>query len=365
MRKILHILTLAAVMLMVAQMAAFGQASTAPTSTTLASAVTDARANRISVSSATGFVASTGNLDYGVFVEHEFMRITAVSGTIISVQRGQANTVATSHKSGARVWVGQYGNSPSSGTATGGPFVLNRLEGSCTSTAYTYLPIIQVNANAIGGQGMYNCNNGQWVWQTLLDDYGVGMTRFCMPDGLNALGLLTSFGDTAAPFVVGNNQTPVAGTLYYGTVWVPQTTLLTGISILNGTVASTDSYVAMLFRADGTPLANTALAGITASGIGRFQDLAFTGTYMATGPARYWIGIQSAGTTLRFRNINLTPGATTAGLGAFYGMLGSSLTMVYGSIPSALATGGTAPNTAATALPTTLINATAPVACGY
>lgn len=359
-KKMLHILTLAAVLLTVFPLDSFSQST--PTSTTLSAAMDD-RATRFIVASATGFVASTGTLDYGVFVDREFMRITAVSSTTITVQRGQANTNQTSHRSGARVWVGRYSNSVIPGSA-GGPFVQSALRGSCTASGYSFLPVIQVNANATDGQAMYNCNNGQWLKQTLLDDIAPTLTRYCMPPGLQALALLTTNGDANAPFVVGNNQTPVAGTVYYGTIEIPRTMLVTGLSILNGTVAGTDDLYMGLFRADGVLLANTLLTGTAASGIGRFQDIALTATFLATGPARYWISVTSEGTTTRFRNVNLTPGASTAGLGAFIGMLGSSFVNTAPALPNLTASVAAA-NPTTGSLPTTLIANTAPIACVY
>lgn len=81
------------------------QAQTAVTTTALSAAVS-LTANTINVVSATGFTASTGSVDYYVYVDREAMRITAVSGTIISVQRGQLRTGNNSHRSGAIAFVG-------------------------------------------------------------------------------------------------------------------------------------------------------------------------------------------------------------------------------------------------------------------
>ncbi len=362
MKRILNILTLAAVLL-VLQATAYSQSQ--PTFTTLSSAITDQRATRIAVTSATGFTASTGTRDYAVFIDNELMRITNVSGTQITVQRGYTNTNATSHKSGAIAIVGLVASQAAPDTA-GGVFIQSPARGSCSPSSYPYLPLIQVNANALGGQATYNCDNGQWNAGTLPSAASAPIiTRACTPPGLQALALITSDGNANAPFVVGNNMTPVAGSVYYGTIEVNSTRVLTGLSVLNGTVAGTDAVDVYLFAADGRPIAHSAFAGTTASGTDRFQDIPFTATLLATGPTRYWVAYQTSGTTTRFRNVNLTPGSSTAGLGAFIGMLGSSVTAVFGSIPSALSTAGTAPNTAATALPTTLIANTAPISCLY
>jgi len=113
-------------------------------------------------------------------------------------------------------------------------------------------------------------------------------------------------------------------------------------------------------------LGNTATAGTVAASIAQFQDIDLTATILVTGPARYWVGVQINGTTTRFATVNLTPGATTAGLGAFIGMLGSSVTGTLATIPN-LSTyqQGTGTLAALDARPSSLIANTAPVACIY
>lgn len=364
-RKRFFILTLVAVLLALNPGFApriFAQAAQ-PTFTTLAAALT-ANASSMKVTSATGFTASTGNLDYLAFIDHELVRLTTVNSTTIGIQRGVSRTGASAHLSGAYVVVGPAPQA--AGTAsgqTGGPFISTPMNGTCTASAYPILPLIQVNPNSLGGQAMYNCQNGFWVAQTLLNTLdSVVPGRVCTPPGLQSLSLLTSFGSAGNPFDVGNNLTPVSGTVYYGTIYMPETRVLTGLSGLNGSVAGTDSLLYGLWRSDGAKvLANTLVAGTTASGILRFQDIAFTSSVIATGPARYWVGVQTNGTTTRLRTINLTPGATTAGLGEFVGVKGSNFTGTFGTLPTLLAGGSPATG----ALPTTLINASAPIMCAY
>lgn len=354
--KLFQVLMLVAVLLAVS-MNAFSQ--TQPTSTTLSAAISDERTTRFTVASATGFVASTNSLDYGVFIDREFMRITAVSGTTITVQRAQAATRASTHRSGARVVVGRYGSSAASGTDAGGPFIQSAPNGSCTVTNYPFMPLIQVNANATGGQAIYSCQNSQWVKNTLPEDVPMTFTRYCtVPSGaLAALNLVTSFS-TAGGFGFGTNTTPVAGTVYYGTLELPRTMWITGLSALNGQVAATDVVRLQIYRADGVSLGNTALAGATASGFWRFQDQDLVTAVLAPGPARYWISYQTNGTTTRF--VSVPAPISAAQTTATTGMIGSSFT---GGLSTAAAIGnliGTA-----SALPTTAIGDTIPVACVY
>lgn len=366
MRKLLNFLMLAAV-LMAFQTVAFSQAAQ-PTFTTLSAAVADARQTVFRLTSANGFTASnqTTGMDFGAFIDSELVRVVFVNtaANTITVQRGQSNTEATPHAKAAIVITGLYAEQQSPGY-NGGIFVQQGLRGACTASSYPFLPLIQVNPTDSAGQAMYNCNNGSWQLQTLLDAANAPIVaqRACTPPGVQMLSLLTSFGNTTDPFVVGTSTTSVAGTTFYDTIYLPQTQVVTGLSVLNGLTASTDKVDMALYRADGTFLAKTLAGGTLATGTGRFQDINLTATFIATGPARYWVSWQGAGTTTTIDTLPLTPGSNVAGLGAWMGVLGSSLTGPFDVIWSSLATGGAGPNTPATSLPTGLIATTGPVIC--
>ena len=317
--------------------------------TTLSAAMTDSRTLQLSVAAA-GTIAA----DMIMIIDHEAAVVDSISGTVVTLEnRGYSGTTASSHASGAVVMYGVasrfYSNVPS---------------GSCTAANEIVLPRVSIDRGAHEVR-IFNCNNSQWVEQSLPDDLQPTLTRYCTLPGLGLISQLTTFGDANAPLVLGNNQTPVAGTLYYGTIELPRTMRLTGVSVLNGTVAGTDDLKVVLFRANGAPVAYSEL--LAATGTDRFQDVPFTAVYLATGRARYWVGVSANGTTTRLRNVNLTPVVTTAGLGAFIGMLGSSATSTFGTLGTANLIGGLGlpANTATTALPTSLISRTAPIACVY
>lgn len=340
------------------------EAQTVTTHTTLDTTLTDSTFNQVDVASVTGITASTSSAQTFCLIDHEIMQVVSISGTILTVRRATAG-LASPHSSGAVVVCGPGGGSFSTDTGnTQGVFLSSAFpRGRCTAANNQYLPVVAYNPGANQWQ-FYNCNNSQWVAQTLVDDVPPTWTRFCTPPGLGLMSQLTTFGNANAPLVLGNNQTPVAGTVYYGTIELPKTVRLTGLSVLNGTVAGTDTLTAVLYRADGVAVARSAQT--TASGADRFQDLAFSSAYLATGPARYWVGISASGTTTRLRNMTLTAGSSTAGLGAFIGVLGSSATYTYGLVGTAnLTVLGTPTNTATGALPTSLISATAPISCLY
>lgn len=340
----------------------FGQANI--TTTTLSSAVSDSVVNQVVVSSATGFSASTAGTQTFILIDHELMQVRAISSTTLTVARGQGGK-ASPHASGARVLFGAGGQWNSRDGSTTGVFLGTSVPtGGCTATKSQTLPVVTAGVGA-GTWVLYNCNNGTWVPQTLPDEVGATITRYCAPQFLGALTLFRTSGTAGEPFDVGTDTTPTAGRWQYGTVEIPKTTLITGLSFLNGSVAATDTIVGALYRADGALLANTATAGTTATGQGTFQDINLTATFLATGPARYWVAYQASGTTTRVRTVNLTPGATTAGLGAFIGMLGSFAAGTTGTVPSNLASFATSSVTAVTALPTSLISAASPVFCVF
>lgn len=328
------------------------EAQTVTTWTTTTAAVTGGAANNIiPITSATGITASTASTQQFCVLDHETVLIRSISGLNLTVNRA-AGGVAEPHASGVVIICGPTGNwQPNSGNAFGVFIGTNRPVGACTASNQQYLPVVSAGGPP-ADWALYNCNNGQWQRQLLPGDSDPTYTRYCTPAGLASLALLTTFGDSAAPLVVGNNTTPVAGTAYYGTIEIPRTMVVKGISVLNGTVAATDDIYFGLFRADGVRIASTLLSGTLAANAGRFQDIDLTAQFLVTGPARYWISYTSEGTTTRFRTINLTPGASTAGLGAFIGALGSSTT-------------GTAPALANLVLPTSLVANVAPIGCVY
>lgn len=331
------------------------EAQTTTTWTTTTAAVLGGAANTvIPITASTGITASTASAQQFCVLDHETVTVRAINSLNLTVVRA-AGGVAEPHASGVVIMCGPTGNfQPNTGNAYGVFIGTNRPVGACTAANQQYLPVVSAGGPP-ADWALYNCNQGQWQRQLLPNDSVPTYTRYCTPAGLAALALLSTNGDSAAPLVVGNNTTPVAGSVYYGTIEIPRTMVIKGISMLNGTVASTDDVYFGLFRDDvtvGTRLASTLLTGTAASGIGRFQDVDLTAQYLVTGPARYWISYTSEGTTTRFRTISLTPGASTAGLGAFIGALGSSTT-------------GTAPALANLVLPTSLVANVAPIGCVY
>jgi hypothetical protein len=114
----------------------------------------------------------------------------------------------------------------------------------------------------------------------------------------------TAFATGGAPNLLnvssGTQLTPVAGTFYYASLWVPYNCTLTGIIAAAGTVSGSDSWIVALWTAaGGAAIANSALAGTAAPANSSKKQFAFTAAAAVQGPGAYIIGVQSNGTTNR------------------------------------------------------------------
>jgi hypothetical protein len=123
----------------------------------------------------------------------------------------------------------------------------------------------------------------------------------------------------------GSNTTMAAGTTYYAALWIPFNCTLTGIVVLTGTVGGTDNWIVALWNAaGGANLAHSALAGTAAPSSGTKIRIPFTAAVAVTGPAVYYIGLQSSGTTARFQGFgNVTEGFVTGSVSGTFGTLPS------------------------------------------
>jgi hypothetical protein len=96
----------------------------------------------------------------------------------------------------------------------------------------------------------------------------------------------------------GTNQTPVATETYMAEIIVMHTCIVQGIAMKNGAVAGTDKLCAALLDGNGNVLAQSAAAGITASGTSAYQALVF-GAPIQLRPGVYYVAVQTNGTTTR------------------------------------------------------------------
>lgn len=123
-------------------------------------------------------------------------------------------------------------------------------------------------------------------------------------------GMNTNFavGGPPASGTHGNNTTMVAGTTYWTQLFLDCNLTLTGVTALIGGTGGTDKWIVALYSSTGVLLANSALAGVTVGTANNIQNIPFTATYAAVGPAYYFIALQSNGTTAKFQSYT-TPGS--------------------------------------------------------
>jgi hypothetical protein len=144
---------------------AFGQATMQ--STTLSAAI-DSDQKTLVVASATyvlapalanaqgGIGAPSTNNYYQLFIDRELMRVTAVSGTTVTVQRGVGGTKQTKHVSGAKVWTGPANYFGPQDAAAG---IVEPVAGTpCTSALLKVLPYIAVSTGRA-----WACGNSLWT----------------------------------------------------------------------------------------------------------------------------------------------------------------------------------------------------------
>jgi hypothetical protein len=129
----------------------------------------------------------------------------------------------------------------------------------------------------------------------------------------------------------GTDTACTNGTAYVGSVFLPMNATVTGIQYLIGSVGGTDKVIASLHSSTGALLANSATAGATVGTAANLQQVAFTATYNAVGPAFYFVALTFNGTTAKFRSV---PAFTNAGV------IGNGVTQTFGT-PAAF----TAPTT--------------------
>lgn len=132
--------------------------------------------------------------------------------------------------------------------------------------------------------------------------------------------LLTAF-DT-------NGRVHVAGTLGFTEIQVPETMLVTGAAVLNGTTVGTDKWLFALYTSAGALLRNTAVAGVLTANASVFQEIPFTSDIVLP-PGRYFLGVQCNGTTDTSRALLATaqPNVLTGSVAGTFGTVPATITV--------------------------------------
>jgi hypothetical protein len=196
MKITLKSLALALLVLLVPALA-FGQQNVL-VQTTLSAAVNapiSGAANLVQIASATGITApslnstATANIQnqWGLYVDREFMTVTGINGTTLSVIRGQSGTVATAHASGAMVLYGRlnwfYVTDPgATPTASGG------ISGAACTTASTFVaPYLNIRTGA------------QWLCSTITTTWVPGFNNAQTPGSSAVTTLVASAAGAILP----------------------------------------------------------------------------------------------------------------------------------------------------------------------
>lgn len=138
--------------------------------------------------------------------------------------------------------------------------------------------------------------------------------------GSLAPGCYSTGGAAAITATQGTDTTPVVTETYLARVFVPVNSTITGISILNGSVAAGNMTLA-LADSNGVVVAQT--ASTAQSGAAAYQQVALTTPFVARGPGMYFVLAQFNNVAARFR---------THTLGNF--RAGKLTAQTYGTLPA-------------------------------
>lgn len=280
------------------------------TNTTLSAAIADGSVRTFNVASATNINAPSyqdNTKNTYLYVDRELMNVETVQGTLLTVTRGLAGTIANGHAASATVFLipGYLGTFW---------FGLPAPAGLCTRTSAIALPVISPTSGTIS-----DCLGGQWV--------DGNSTTYPQPNGLR----LPDPGGSALTGLETAGTAPGAATSIYCTeIDLPSSQMITGLGVLNGTTVGTDNHWVLLYDATGNLLANSAVAGALSATASVYQKFNFTAKYFAPGPAKYFgcVGSNGATATLRHAitavNDNVLAGAVT---GQVFGTAAGTITV--------------------------------------
>lgn len=139
----------------------------------------------------------------------------------------------------------------------------------------------------------------------------------------------------------GTDTTPVAGTVYFGSVATHGDMFISGVRFLAGSASTNGNVIASIYDEAGVLLANSLLAGTTTTTAAQTQTVSLTVPYMITGPRYVFVGLSFSSTSDRFRSV-----PTFCDVG--FGIISGSVTGAFGTLASPIAipttfTGGVCP----------------------
>lgn len=202
-----------------------------------------------------------------------------------------------------------------------------------------------MGTTASGPQAAITVSGGAGSFTSITDSGTLAVTGASTLTGGVALpaagGAMTTFipFPVAATTGVGTSTAGVATSVFLTQLFIDQNATITGIAVNNAATVGTNKWIVAIFNAAGTPLANSALAGVTTSGASAWQKVNFTAPVNLVGPSVYYIGVYMNGATDNFFTI---PAA-----GAFIGNAGTVAGQTFGTVaavtPPATFTAGAGP----------------------
>lgn len=133
---------------------------------------------------------------------------------------------------------------------------------------------------------------------------------------------------TVAFASTGVSGVHVAGTMNLTELFVPARGTYSAISVLNGTTVGTDNMLVALYDSLGALVANSAVAGVLSAGANSFQKISFLAAATLL-PGRYFIGVQSNGTTMTTRKVAAAdyPTILTGAIAGTFGTVPATVTV--------------------------------------
>lgn len=144
--------------------------------------------------------------------------------------------------------------------------------------------------------------------------------------GQLAKGGIAQFGTAASVWptgdcpansaTMGTDTTPVVTQTYIARIFVPANSVITGVSLLNGSAVA-GNVTAILYNSQGVPLAQS--ASTAQSGTAAYQAFPLTAAQPVRGPGLHFVGFQFDSTSARFRTHAVGVFTTLAQTGQTYG----------------------------------------------
>lgn len=186
-----------------------------------------------------------------------------------------------------------------------------------------------------------NHGNGQKVWLASPTLSSGDPSRPFSTTAFFAQRPYQPFEFIATPTLFGvatTSVTDVNGQFNFGAIEVDVNMISTGACLLNGATVTTDKHILYLWDNTGTLIANTALAGAADAGNASvYQCQSWVTPVALPGPAEYFIGAQSNGTTDNFQTYSTGAVHANYPVGTQAGTFGTPASI--NPVPTTFATG--------------------------